>query len=183
MRFANRQTIPLKWFADDSNLPRSVWWLTSHEVSIGFRVACAADASDAKERDAYASKFEIAFTSNEEKTIKSTNSPALYRTVRGTVKNTGDRAVDEVELKVFYLNSEGKPHWIDQTGAKPGRGVFSKVWPVIVNSALDGDVSKPLKPGETRPFTVDLPWSYDVEDAGDGKLAFGGKVTALRFSK
>ena len=181
LRFANRQTIPLKWFADDSNLPRSVWWLTSHEVSIGFRVACAADASDLKEREAYAAKFEIAFTSNDEKTIKSGNSPALYRTVRGTVKNAGDRSVDEVELKVFYLNSEGKPHWIDQTGAKPGRAVFSKVWPVLRNSALDGDVSQPLKPGETRAFSVDLPLSYDVEDAG--KLLFGAKVTALRFSK
>lgn len=182
MRYANRQTIPLKWFADDSNLPRSVWWLTSHEVSIGFRVACAADASDLKERDAYASKFEVAFTGNEEKTIKSTNSPALYRTVRGTVKNTGDRSVDEVELKVYYIGDGGKPVWIDQTGAKPGRAVFSKVWPVLVNSALEGDVSKPLKPGETRTFSIDLPLSYDVENSTD-KLVFGASVTALRFSK
>lgn len=183
LRFANRQTIPLKWFADDSNLPRSVWWVTSHEVSIGFRVACAADASDLKDREAYAGKFEVAFTSHSEKTIKSGNSPAIYRTVRGTVKNAGDRGVDEVELKVFYVDPNGKPHWIDQTGAKPGRGVFSKVWPVLVNSALDGDVGKPLKPGELRAFSVDLPWSYDVEEAPDAKPAFGGKVTALRFSK
>jgi len=183
MRFANRQTIPLKWFADDSNLPRSVWWLTSHEVSIGFRVACASDASDTKEREAYAAKLEVTLTSNEEKTIKSNNSPALYRTVRGTVKNAGDRAVDEVELKVFYLDGDGKPHWIDQTGAKPGRAVFSKVWPVLVNTALGGDVAHPLKPGESRTFSVDLPWSYDLEDAADGKLAFAGKVTGLRFTK
>jgi len=183
MRFANRQTIPLKWFADDSNLPRSVWWLTSHEVSIGFRVACAADASDTKEREAYAAKFEVAFTSNEEKTIKSGTSPASYRTVRGTVKNAGDRSVDELELKVFYLDEDGKAHWIDQTGAKPGRGVFSKVWPVLVNSALGGEVTLPLKPGESRAFSVDLPWSYDIEESPNPKLAFGGKVTALRFSK
>ncbi|MBV8879447.1 MAG: SUMF1/EgtB/PvdO family nonheme iron enzyme [Planctomycetaceae bacterium] len=182
LRFANRQTIPLKWFADDSNLPRSVWWLTSHEVSIGFRVACATDAADTQEREAYASKFEIAFTSNEEKTLKSNNSPALYRTVRGTVKNAGNRAVDEIELKIFYL-ADGKPVWVDQSGSKPGRAVFSKVWPVLVNSALGGDVVKPLKPGETRSFSVDLPWCYDVEEAPDPKLVFGGKVTALRFSK
>ncbi len=183
MRFANRQTIPLKWFADDSNLPRSVWWLTSHEVSIGFRVACAADASDAKEREAYASKFEIAFTSGEEKTILSNKSPALYRAVRGTVRNAGDRAVDEVELKVFYVDEDGKPHWIDQSGSKPGRAVFSKVWPVLVNSALAGDVLRPLQPGETRAFSVDVPWCYDIEEAPTPKVTFGGKVTALRFSK
>lgn len=183
LRFANRQTIPLKWFADDSNLPRSVWWVTSHEVSIGFRVACAADASDLQDREAYAGKFAVAFTSNEEKTIKSGNSPAIYRTVRGTLKNAGERSVDEVELKVFYVDANGKPHWIDQAGAKPGRAVFSKVWPVLLNSALDGDVGKPLKPGETRAFSVDLPWSYDLEDVAGVKPAFGGKVTALRFSK
>lgn len=182
LRFANRQTIPLKWFADDSNLPRSVWWVTSHEVSIGFRVACVADASDLKDREAYAGKFEIAFTAHEEKTIKSGNSPALYRTVRGTVRNAGDRSVDEVELKVHYVGADGKPHWVDQTGAKPGRAVFSKVWPVLVNSALEGDVGKPLKPGETRTFSVDLPLSYDIE-FNDVKIAFGGRVTALRFSK
>jgi len=62
LRYAHRQTIPLKWFDDDSNTPRSVWWLTAHTVSIGFRVACAADASDTKEREAYAAKIEIAFT-------------------------------------------------------------------------------------------------------------------------
>lgn len=181
MRYANRQTIPLKWFADDSNLPRSVWWVTSHEVSIGFRVACASDASDQKEREAYASQFEVAFTGNEEKTIKSTNSPALYRTVRGTVKNAGKRSVDEVELKVFYVDDDGRPHWVDQAGAKPGRGVFSKVWPVLVNSAREGDATRPLPPGESRAFSVDLPWSYDLEDAG--KLVFGARVTNLRFTK
>jgi hypothetical protein len=184
LRFANRQTIPLKWFADDSNLPRSVWWLTAHEVSIGFRVACAADASDAKEREAYAARVEIAFTGNEEKTLKTGNSPAIYRTVRGTVKNAGDRDLDEVEIKVFYLESDGStPHWIDQAGAKPGRAVFSKVWPVLANSALGGGTEQPLKPGESRAFSVDLPLSYDVENGTDVKLAFGGKTTALRFSK
>ena len=184
LRFANRQTIPLKWFADDSNLPRSVWWLTAHEVSIGFRVACAADASDAKEREAYAARIRIAFTANEEKTIKTGNSPAIYRAVRGTVKNGSDRALDEVEIKVFYFEDDGAtPHWIDQAGAKPGRAVFSKVWPVLVNSALDGVAGQPLKPGESRAFSVDLPLSYDIEDGTGKSLAFGGVVTELRFSK
>jgi formylglycine-generating enzyme required for sulfatase activity len=184
LRFAHRQTIPLKWFEDDSNTPRSVWWLTAHTVSIGFRVACAADASDVKDREAYASKLEIAFSGSEEKTIKTGSSPSPYRAVRGSLKNTGDRSLDEVEIKVVYLEDDGKtPHWIDQTAAKPGRATFSKAWPVLVNSALPGDTSKPLKPGESRAFSIDLPMSYDVETAVNPKIAFTGVVTALRFSK
>jgi amino acid transporter len=53
----------------------------------------------------------------------------------------------------------------------------------LVNSALGGDTVKPLKAGETRTFAVDLPLSYDIENADKPKLAFGGIVTALRFSK
>lgn len=183
LRYAHRQVIPLKWFEDDSNTPRSVWWLTAHTVSIGFRVACAADASDRKDREAYAAKFEVKFTGSEEKTIKTGSSPAPYRAVRGEIRNAGDRSLDEVELKIVYLESDGKtPHWIDQTAAKPGRACFSKCWPVLLNSALDGDVRKPLKPGESRGFAVDLPLSYDIED-NKVPLAFMGQVTGLRFSK
>lgn len=183
LRFANRQTIPLKWFDDDSNSPRSVWWLTANNVSIGFRVVCAADASDLKDREAYAAKIEISFAGSKEKTIKTNNSPALYRAVQGLIRNAGDRSLDEVELKVVYLEADGEtPHWIDQTAAKPGRACFSKVWPVLVNSALDGDTVKPLKPGETRTFAVDLPLSYDIEN-NDVNIAFAGQITGLRFSK
>jgi hypothetical protein len=104
--------------------------------------------------------------------------------VRGTLKNAGDRSLDEVELKVVYLEADGTtPHWVDQTSAKPGRAAFSKTWPVLVNSALGGDTVKPLKPGETRAFTLDLPMSYDVEMAPVPKIAFAGRITALRFSK
>jgi len=104
--------------------------------------------------------------------------------VRGTLKNAGDRSLDEVELKVVYLEADGTtPHWVDQTAAKPGRAAFSKTWPVLVNSALGGDTVKPLKPGETRVFTLDLPMSYDVEMAPVPKIAFAGRITALRFSK
>jgi hypothetical protein len=184
LRYAHRQTIPLKWFDDDSNSPRSVWWLTTGQVAIGFRVACAADASDLQAREAYASKIDITFSGSEEKTIKTNNSPAPYRAVKGQIRNAGDRSLDEVELKVVYLEADGKtPHWVDMTAAKPGRAAFSKTWPVLVNSAHGGDTVKPLKPGESRAFTVDLPMSYDVETKENPKIAFAGRITALRFSK
>lgn len=183
MRYANRQTIPYKWFSEDSNLPRSVWWLTASEVSIGFRVVCAADASDRDEREAYASKFEVRITGHKEKVIKTQGSNAPYRAVTGEIKNIGDRALDEVELQVFYTESDGKPHLTDQSGSKPGRGCFSKCWPVLRNSALGGEVRKPLGPGETRGFQVDLPQSYDLETQKDPKITLSGRVTALRFSK
>ena len=184
LRFANRQAIPLKWYDDDSNPPRSVWWLTAHTVSVGFRVACAADASDRQEREAYAAKIAIKITDSEEKTLRTQNSPAPYRAVRGEIRNTGDRSLDEVELKIYYFEADGTtPHWIDQTSAKPGRATFSKVWPVLVNSALGGATVQPLKAGETRTFSVDLPLSYDIENADKPKLAFGGTVTALRLTK
>jgi len=183
LRYANRQPIPLKWYDDDSNPPRSVWWLTAHTVSVGFRVACAADASDARDREAYASKILVRITDSEEKTLRTQNSPAPYRAVRGEIRNAGDKSLDEVELKVYYVEADGTtPHWIDQTSAKPGRATFSKVWPVLVNSALGGATAEPLKPGETRTFSVDLPLSYDVENADKPKIAFGGTITALRFS-
>ncbi|HZE98087.1 MAG TPA: SUMF1/EgtB/PvdO family nonheme iron enzyme [Planctomycetota bacterium] len=184
LRFANRQSIPLKWYDDDSNPPRSVWWLTAHTVSVGFRIACVTDASDLQDREAYAAKLEVKITGSEEKTLMTQNSPAPYRAVKGEIRNAGDRSLDEVELKVYYMEADGTtPHWIDQSSAKPGRATFSKTWPVLVNSAWGAAIAQPLKPGETRPFSVDLPLSFDVENVKDPKIDLRGQVTALRFSK
>ncbi|HLF92992.1 MAG TPA: SUMF1/EgtB/PvdO family nonheme iron enzyme [Planctomycetota bacterium] len=183
LKFAHRQTIPLKWYEEDSNFPRSVWWLTTPEVSIGFRVACAADVSDRKEREEYGAKIEVKFTGHKERIIKTNNSPAPYRAVTGEIRNGGARALDEVELKVYYLEADGKPHMIDISGSKPGRGSFSKVWPVLANSHGDAAARAPLKPGETRAFALDLPQSYDIENRAGAKVEFGGTVTAVRFSK
>jgi formylglycine-generating enzyme required for sulfatase activity len=183
LRYANRQTIPYRWFSEDSNLPRSVWWLTASEVSIGFRVVCVADAADQKERDAYALKIETKILGHKEKTLTIGPSNAPYRAVTGEVKNTGDRTLDELELEIFYVGADGKPHLTDQSGSKPGRGCFSKCWPVLRNSALEGDVRKSLAPGETRSFQVDLPQSYDIETQKTPKVTLSGKVTALKFSK
>ncbi|HLY10151.1 MAG TPA: hypothetical protein VKW04_12660 [Planctomycetota bacterium] len=99
------------------------------------------------------------------------------------LRNSGDRSLDEVELNVVYLEADGKtPHWVDQAATKPGRASFSKTWPVLVNTALGGEIGTPLKPGGTPAFSVDLPLSYDL-DNNDVNFAFAGIVTALRFSK
>jgi len=183
MRYANRQSIPSAWFAEDTNLPKSVWWLTASEVSIGFRVVCVADASDVAEREAYAAKVEVTLGKHKEKVLKVQNTSAWYREVQGEIRNAGDKALDEVELKIFYLEADGTPHFTDQSGSKPGRGCFSKCWPVLRNSAIEGEVRKPLAPGEKRAFQVDLPQSFDIETQKVPKIVLAGKVTALKFSK
>jgi formylglycine-generating enzyme required for sulfatase activity len=184
LRFANRQPILPRWYDEDTNTPKSVWWLTANSLSIGFRVICVADASDVKEREAYSAKIECKIASHRDKTIKTGASSTFYREVTGEIKNTGDRTLDEVELKVYYLETDRKPHVIDQVSVKPGRATFSKCWPVLVNSAQEGIAGKPLAPGAAREFKVDVPLSYDIEDKDDKPvIALEGRVTALRFAK
>jgi len=183
LNYARRQTIPYQWFSEDENLPRSVWWITSATVSVGFRVVCVADASDVKEREAYAAKIETKIAGSRERRIKLGRSYAVYRTVTGEIKNAGDRALEEVELRVHYLEEDGRPHLTDQSGSKPGRGCFGKCWPVLPSSYADAAIRAPLKPGETRAFALDLPSSWDLDTAPDAKVRFGAVVTALKFSR
>jgi len=102
--------------------------------------------------------------------------------VTGEVRNGGGRALDELEIRVFYLETDGSPH-LNDAAPSPGRPTFSKAWPVLANSALEGDVVKPLAPGESRTFAIDIPYSYDLEDGEKPRIEFGGAATALRFSK
>lgn len=181
LKFAARQAIPYAWFKEDDNKPRSVWWLTASEVSIGFRVACAADASDRKEREEYAPKVAVQVAAGKEKKIMTGTTSAPYRTVTGEIWNGGDRALEEVELKVYYLKPDGSPHLVDLANAKPGRAAFSKCWPVMANTYADETARPPLKPGESRTFTLDLPLSYDLDVNPGVKVQFGATVTALKF--
>jgi hypothetical protein len=74
----------------------------------------------------------------------------------GEVKNTGDRALKEVEITIFCLGKDGKP-------------VFEKKsHPVLVGSYAIGKSAEPLKPGYSRQFGVKLDdapsdWSHKVE--------------------
>ena len=89
-----------------------------------------------------------------------------------------------MELLAALLDREnGKPHLIDQHSVKPQRAVFSKCWPVLVNSAMAELRGKPLEPGGVRSFSVDLPLSGDIEDQEKPVITMEAKATAVTFSK
>jgi hypothetical protein len=180
--FAARHGIPLAWFEEDPNRPRSVWWLTTKDVSQGFRVVCAADPADQKERAAAAAKVEVKAAFVKEKTIKTDTSQAFFAEVSVEIKNGGDQPLAEVEVLVYYLDEKGKPHMVDIAGSnKPGQATFSKAWPVLANSAQEAPRA-PLKPGESRKFTVDVPQTFDnAPDVEPEK--FGGRATNVRLAK
>src|SRR6185503_18182224 len=127
----------------------------------GYRVVCAADPADQKERAAAAAKIEVKITGFKEKVLKTETSQAFFAEVAGEIKNGGDKALDEVEVLAYYLDEKGKPHLIDIAGSnKPGQATFSKCWPVLAGSSLE-PARAPLKPGESRKFTVDIPQTFD----------------------
>ena len=182
LTYAGRHGIPLAWFEQDPNRPRSVWWLTNKDQSQGYRVVCVADPADQKERAAAAAKIEVKIGSFKEKTLKTESSQAFFAEVNGEIKNGGDKALDEVEVLVYYLDEKGKPHMVDVAGAnKPGQATFSLTWPVLANSAFPA-ARPPLKPGESRKFTIDIPQTFDNAPDVDPEK-FGGRATNVRLSK
>lgn len=181
LNFTHRQNVPLSWFEEDPNRPRSVWWLTNKDQSQGFRVVQAAEPADQKERMAAAAKIEVKIGAAKEKVLKIESSQAFFAEVACEIKNTGDKSLDEVEVLIWYLDEKGKPHMVDIAGAnKPGQATFSKAWPVLASGAPAA--SEPLKPGGTRKFTIDIPQTFDgAPDVDPDK--FGGRGTNVRFSK
>jgi formylglycine-generating enzyme required for sulfatase activity len=167
LRFASRQDIKPEWYERDPNRPRSMWWLTDGPF-IGFRLVRFADAPK-KDQDAYAAKLEISGLAAGEATRGNAR-------VTGRIKNGGDRALDEVELTVFYTEDDGKPVFEDGKA----RPCFSKAWPVLVNSDKAGDHRAPLGPGETRAFALEVPQPFETETE---LTKVGAKVSALQFSK
>jgi formylglycine-generating enzyme len=158
LKFATRQEINPAWFERDPNRPRSVWWLTDGPF-IGFRIVRFAEPPGSAKVEVSELKLGEAVRNNAR--------------VTGQLKNAGDRALDEVELTVFYVDDDGKPMFEDGKA----RPTYNKTWPVIVNSDRGGG---PLKPGETRTFVVEVPQPFEV-DVEPTKI--GAKVTALQFSK
>src|SRR5205823_2136039 len=86
--------------------------------------------------------------------------PDIFCEVRGEVRNSGDRTLEELEIVVYYLAPDGKPHLVDQESPKPHRAAFAKHWPALPAGVHAGEGVKPMKPGETRPFTLYLPSSF-----------------------
>jgi hypothetical protein len=114
--------------------------------------------------------------------LKTETSQAFFAEVTGEIKNGGDQALDEVEVLVYYLDEKGKPHMVDVAGAnKPGQATFSKTWPVLASSAFPG-ARAPLKPGESRKFTVDIPQTFDNPPDVDPEK-FGGRASNVRLAK
>jgi formylglycine-generating enzyme required for sulfatase activity len=182
LTFATRHGVPLAWFEEDPNRPRSVWWLTNKDVSQGFRVVCVADAADREARAAAAAKIEVKVGFVKEKVVKTESSQAFFAEVAVEVKNGGDKTLDEVEVVVYYLDEKDKPHMVDVAGSnKPGQATFTLAWPVLANSAQAAPRA-PLKPGEVRKFNADIPQTFDAApDVNPEK--FGGRATNVRFSK
>ncbi len=168
LKFGARQEIKPEWYERDPNRPRSMWWLTDGPF-IGFRLVRFADPAAKKDQDAYAAKIEVS-------DVKAGGAAKGNARVTGKIRNGGEKALDEVELTVFYTEDDGKPVFEDGK-ARPS---FSKAWPVLVNSDKAGDHRVPLQPGETRVFSVDVPQPFET-DSDLTKVA--AKVSALQFSK
>lgn len=181
VKLAARTTVPRAWFDDDPNRPRSTWWLQSNFTQ-GFRVVRVAGKEDRADRKAYLPKLEVKVEGFEEDTHRIEGATAFFNHIKGTVKNTGDRPLIEVEVMVFSVTEEGKPHLIDIRGAdKPGRATWSKVWPVLASSGTEG-TRKPLGPGEERAWAVCIPYSFDDPPDVEPEV-FGARVTNVRFGK
>lgn len=177
-----RHAVVKEWYEADPNRPRSSWWLTNVHTQ-GFRVVMVDEGAEPAAVREYARKIDVKVLGFED--VPQSKRPALgSHAVRvwGEVKNSGDRSLDELDLTVYYLDPEGKPHLLDVIGAdKEGRATYGRCWPVLVSSAHGGPHAQPLKPGETRAFVVEFPQSSDPEE----KVAFdrfGAEVSGLRFS-
>lgn len=161
--YAARHRVPQAWFEDDPNRPRSTWWLTSifHQ---GVRVVAVGGPDELKASKDYAPKIAVTVKGGEEKVIRNDKATDFYVTVQGEVKNGGDKTIEELELYVAYLDPKGQAHPVDLQGAdKPGRATYGWGYPVLVSSPHAG-AAKPLAPGESRAFSIDIPQSFDPEE-------------------
>ena len=158
--FKARHRVPSEWFEEDPNRPRSVWWLTSvyHQ---GIRVVSPGGPEALQASKDYAPKIAVTVKAGVEKIVRNGKASDFFTTVTGEVKNGGDKTVEELELFVEYLTPKGQPHPVDIQGAdKPGRATYGWGYPVLASSAHPGP-SKPLAPGESRAFSIDIPKSFD----------------------
>lgn len=184
VRVSARCTVDPDWYALDPMRPRSTGWFMEgfHQ---GFRVVCVEDAADVKTLEAYASNIDVRILGHEKVgTPRAPARPALGSQVvqvSGELTNRGDRSIEELDLTVFYLDPQGKPHFFDREPEQRGRATFGRCFPVMTPLAGQGAESRPLKPGETRAWVVEIPVSFDDEDDVDANR-FGARVTALRFT-
>lgn len=188
LAYETRQTVKAEWFAADPNRPRSVWWLTS-DFCQGFRVAAVDGPEAFTASKAYAPKVgakvlkhaeKVVPLSKEERAKVESKGPELFRAATVEVVNGGERVIEELELQVYFLTPKGEPHYLEREGLnKPNRPNYTWAHPVMISSA-HAAARKPLAPGESRVFEIDVPETTDHPQYVDaGKM--GARVTWVRL--
>jgi hypothetical protein len=180
LRGRGRRTPPPEWDEADPNRPLSTWWYRTGEPQ-GFRIVRVPQNAPADERSSYAARIRISGLQGVERTAKVGKITSFYSRVTGEVTNDGARTLDELLLKVYYLNPKGKPHFEDVTSNLTRRATFNVCAPVLRNSAHAGAQREPLRPGESRAFVVDVPSSFDADTDVDAEK-FGASVLHLQFA-
>lgn len=187
LAYGLRQPVRVEWFGADPNRPRSVWWLTS-EFCQGMRVACVSDVAGWAASTAYAPKVAVRILKDAEKRVALSKEDRekvlskgdeIFRTLTIEVRNGGDAVIEELELQAFFLDPKGEPHLLEKEGSnKPARPNFTWAHPVMAGS-LHAAAAKPLGPGESRTFEIDVPETFDEPNVNP--KAFGARVTWVRL--
>ena len=173
---AARRRIPPEWFEADAQRPRSLWYLIGSPAAAGLRPVKLEGPESREARDAAAAKIEVRFLKAGEPRERGRWTP-----IEAELRNAGDRALEEVEVLLYALTPDGKPHLVNKEGDSCiGQPSFTRAWPVLATSRAE-DRRPPLKPGEIRRFSADLPTSYDDEAIVDPK-AWGGRAVTVRFA-
>jgi hypothetical protein len=155
-----RQPVIEDWLESDPKRPLRVWWVTDGRF-IGFRLVRVAGW------DATASGVKV----ENLKIVQKAKKPEWWTRVSGEVVNTGSAALSEVEVKVYYLDEDGKAMTLDPKD-KP---VYNFAYPALPEKA-------PLKPGERRSFELEIP--HPMVEAGALDLdKIDAKVTGVRIAK
>ncbi|HEX7897696.1 MAG TPA: SUMF1/EgtB/PvdO family nonheme iron enzyme [Planctomycetota bacterium] len=173
---AARQRIPKEWFEADPQRPMSLWYLIGSPAAAGLRPVKVEGPESREARDAAAAKIEVRFLKAGEPRQRGRFTP-----IDVEIRNAGDRALDEVEVLLYALTPDGKPHLVNKEGDSCiGQPCFTRVWPVLATSRAE-DRRSPLKPGEARRFAAEVPTSYD-DDAIVNPKAWGGRAVTVRFA-
>jgi formylglycine-generating enzyme required for sulfatase activity len=161
------------WAVRDPKHPLRLWWLTDGNF-VGFRVVRIPDSS-LKDFQALAAKVEV----KDVKVAKAGGRPEFLDRISGEIVNTGDVALDEVEVTVYFFDEDGTTPMLKDPKDKPS---FSVVYPAMSSSYHEGLVRTPLKKGESRKFEVDVPHPFTETGPLDLEKV-GAKVTWVRASK
>jgi hypothetical protein len=172
VRPGKRQPVPDEWADRDPKRPLRLWWLTDGNF-VTLRVV-RLEGGDAKAEAEAASK--IAFKNV--KLVEKGKRPDFHDRVRGELSYSGTKPLEELEILVHFLDEDGKPMLKDPKD-KPA---FNYAWPALASSWHDGPHRKPMQPGETRAFEIEVP--HPFVEAGPLDLdGVAARVTRVRLGK